>query len=79
MFFKVKLENKELLSPEKKLKNVFHPRIIRSFFPYIMWLVFLVDITRTLIGLEQLSASRALFSRNARGPIMDYANYFFLL
>ena len=39
----------------------------------IIWLVFVADITRALICEVQLHTT-ALFSRNAYGPITDYAN-----
>ena len=46
---------------------------INALLAFIIWLVFVADITRALIGEVQLNG-RALFSRNAHGPITDYAN-----
>ena len=45
-----------------------------AFISFIIWLAFVADITRALIDQVQFHA-RALFSRNAHGPITDYANY----
>ena len=57
--------------PNQRLKIVIKNIIIR--------LVFLANITCSVIGWEQLSARVKLFSRNAHGPIMDYASKFCLL
>ena len=48
-------------------------RISETFYRFIIWLVFVADITHALIGKVQLNG-RALFSRNAHRPISDYAN-----